>query len=101
MNRLINEGKQYYNQEIPSARGEAEKIIAEANGYASERVNQAKGDTARFDLMREQYEKNPDITSTRLYIETMGNILSGEGSLTLIDPNLDNFLPIKSIGGAK
>lgn len=101
MNRFINEGKQYYNQEIPSARGEAEKIIAEANGYASERVNQAKGDTARFDSMREEYEKNPDITATRLYIETMGDVLSGDGKLTLIDTTLENFLPLSNIGGTE
>ena len=98
MNRLINEGKQYYNQEIPSARGEAEKIVAEAKGYASERVNQAKGDTARFDAMREEYQKNPNITATRLYIEAMGDILSSDGNLTLIDSSLDNFLPIANIG---
>ena len=99
MNRLINEGKQYYNQEIPAARGEAEKIIAEAEGYASERVNRAKGDAARFDAMRQAYDLSPEITSTRLYIETMEEILSGEGELTLIDSNLNNFLPIKQVGG--
>lgn len=101
MNRYINEGKQYYNQEIPAAKGQADKIIAEAKGYASERVNKAKGDTARFDAMREEYEKNPDITSTRLYLETMADILSGEGELTIIDSTLDNFLPIKNLGGQK
>lgn len=99
MNRLINEGKQYYNQEIPSARGEAEKIIAEAKGYASERVNKAKGDSARFDSMRNAYMTDPEITSTRLYLETMEDILSGDGDLTIIDSSLDNFLPIKEIGG--
>lgn len=99
MNRLINEGKQYYNQEIPAARGEAEKIVAEAEGYASERVNRAKGDAARFDAMRQAYDLSPEITSTRLYIETMEEILSGDGELTLIDHTLDNFLPLKQIGG--
>ena len=99
MNRFINEGKQYYNQEIPAARGESEKIVAEAEGYASERVNRAKGDAARFDAMRQAYDLSPEITSTRLYIETMEEILSGEGELTLIDSNLNNFLPIKQVGG--
>ncbi len=99
MNSYINEGKQYYNQEIPAAEGQAEQIIAEAQGYAAERINKAKGDTARFDAMREEYEKDKETTARRLYIETMEEILS-DGSTTLIDRNLDNFLPIQSIGGA-
>jgi membrane protease subunit HflK len=49
MNRLVNEGKESYNAEIPKARGQADQITEIAQGYASERVNKAKGDVARFD----------------------------------------------------
>ncbi len=104
MNRLINEGKQNYNKIIPSARGEANQIIQVAEGYASERVNQATGDVARFNSVREAYEKNKDITRTRLYIEAMESIINptGEGSVTLVDKNLANFLPVQMLeGGAK
>lgn len=101
MNRLINEGKQYYNQEIPSTEGEAEKIVAEAEGYAKERVNKAKGDAARFDLIREEFERSEDITATRLYLEAMEEIMAGEGELTLIDSSLENYLPLQMVGGAK
>ncbi len=104
MNRLINEGKQNYNKIIPSARGEANKLIQQAQGYASERVNQATGDVARFNSVREVYEQSKDITRTRLYIEAMESIInpSSEGSVTLIDKSLANFLPIQMLeGGAK
>ena len=104
MNRLINEGKQNYNRVIPSARGETNQIIQVAEGYASERVNQATGDVARFNSVREAYEMSKDITRTRLYIETMESIINpGEkGSVTLVDKNLTNFLPVKMLeGGAK
>ncbi len=104
MNRLINEGKQNYNKIIPSARGEANQVIQVAEGYASERVNQATGDVARFNSVREAYEKNKDITRTRLYIEAMESIINptGEGSVTLVDKNLANFLPVQMLeGGAK
>ena len=99
MNTLINEGKQYYNQEIPAAQGEAEKMIAEAEGYAAERINRAEGDTARFNAVRSEYEKSKEITRERLYIETMKDVLSSDGSITLIDSSLENVLPVKSIGG--
>ncbi len=100
MNTLINEGKQYYNQEIPAAQGEAEKMIAEAEGYAAERINRAEGDTARFNAVRSEYEKNKEITRERLYIETMEDVLTSDGSITLIDSNLENMLPVKAIGGS-
>ena len=100
MNSLINEGKQYYNQEIPAAQGEAEKMIAQAEGYASERVNMAKGDTARFDAVRLEYENDRETTAERLYIETMEEVLGSDGSnITLIDGSLENYLPLQIIGG--
>ena len=100
MNSYINEGKQYYNQEIPAAEGQAEKIIAEANGYASERINMAKGDTARFDAMREAYESDEETTARRLYIETMEDIITSEsGDIVLIDKNLETFIPFRDLGG--
>ncbi|MCK9347805.1 MAG: FtsH protease activity modulator HflK [Sphaerochaeta sp.] len=104
MNRLINEGKQNYNKVIPSARGEANKLIQQAQGYAAERVNQAEGDVARFNSVREVYEQSQTITRTRLYIETMEAIINPteSGSVTLVDKNLSNFLPVQMVeGGTK
>lgn len=101
MNRYINEGKQNYNKVIPSARGEANQLIQVAEGYASERVNQAEGDVSRFNSVREAYEQSKDITRTRLYIETMEAIINPttNGSVTLIDKNLTNFLPMQMLDG--
>ncbi len=104
MNRLINEGKQNYNKIIPSARGEANKLIQQAQGYAAERVNQAEGDVARFNSVREVYEQSQTITRTRLYIETMEAVINPteSGSVTLVDKNLSNFLPVQMVeGGTK
>ena len=100
MNSLINEGKQYYNQEIPAAQGEANKMISEAEGYAAERVNMAYGDTARFNAVREEYSKDKETTAQRLYIETMEEVLrNDDGSVTLIDKSLEGYLPVQMIGG--
>ena len=98
MNKYINEGKENYNRVIPAAEGEANKVIQEAQGYASERVNSANGDVARFTSVLEEYEKSPEITAQRLYLETMEKVLSsGKGSLTIVDRNLENFLPMMNL----
>lgn len=97
MNRLINEGKEQYNKEIPKARGEASKIIEVASGYAVERVNMAKGDVARFNAVRDEYRKNRDVTRSRLYIEMVEDVFKDSKGTDLIDKNLENFLPLKNL----
>jgi len=98
MNRFINEGKEQYNSIIPKAQGEAKQQIQIAEGYAKERVNNARGDVARFNSMRDIYENSKEITADRLYIETMEEILaSSSKNSTLVDKDLENFLPISQI----
>ncbi|MFO7850761.1 MAG: FtsH protease activity modulator HflK [Spirochaetia bacterium] len=99
MNRFINEGREQYNQEIPRARGEAKQIIQEAEGYASERVNNAEGDVSRFVSVLEQYQESPDVTRTRLYLETFEDVFTESDETDLIDRQLENFLPLKNIKG--
>jgi membrane protease subunit HflK len=98
MNRLINEGKEAYNAEIPKAAGEAEKMIHEANGYAAERINRAQGDVARFNAVYAEYRKAPELTRRRLYLETMEELFAKDSGTTLVDKKLDNFLPISNLG---
>lgn len=100
MNRLINEGKEAYNAEIPKARGQADQQIEVAQGYATERVNMARGDVARFDSVLTEYRKSPDVTRRRLYLEMVDEVFKDAGSLELIDKNFQNFLPIKNLGAS-
>ena len=99
--RLINEGKEAYNQAIPRAGGEAEKVVQQAEGYATERVNQARGDVSRFLAVLGEYRQAPDIVRTRLYYEMYDVVFGAAGTATdLVDKNLDNFLPLKNLGVA-
>lgn len=100
MNRFINEGKEAYNSEIPKAQGEAAKQLQVAEGYAAERVNRAKGDTARFNSVYDEYRRAPKITRERIYLETMEEIFGAETKPVLIDGRLDNVLPIKTLENA-
>ena len=97
--RLINEGKEAYNQAIPKASGQAEQTIQEAQGYAAAQVNSAKGDVARFLSVLGEYRQAPDIVRTRLYYEMYDQVFGSAATGTdLIDKNLKNFLPLKSVG---
>jgi membrane protease subunit HflK len=70
-----NEAMKDYNEAIPRTGGEAKKMIETARGYAAERVNEAEGDIAKFDMILAEYIKAPDITRQRMYLETMGKLL--------------------------
>jgi membrane protease subunit HflK len=98
--RLINEGKQAYNEAIPKAKGEAERVIQEAEGYAIERVNEAEGDVARFVKVLEEFNRNPQVTRTRLYFEMFEDVFQEGGKTDLLDRNLKNFIPFKSLSEA-
>jgi len=100
---LINEAKQAYNQKIFLIEGEAEKIITEANGYAIERVNEAKGDIALFESILLEYQKAPQITKDRLYLETMEEIFSKNKNKIIVDKDIENLVPFlnQKINGFK
>lgn len=101
MNRLINEGKEAYNAEIPKTQGQADQQVQIAEGYASERVNRALGDVARFNSVYSEYRRSPSVTRNRLYLETMEELFGNKDSKSsLIDGELQNVLPVKTLGGS-
>ena len=101
LERLINEGQQAYNEEIPKTRGEAEMLVQIAQGYATERVNKAHGDVARFNSVYDEYRRSPEVTRQRLYYEMIEDVFKdGEGTV-IIDRNLRNFLPLMNLGGGR
>jgi len=95
----INEAKQEYNKQIYNIEGEAEKIVNEARGYAIDRVNSAKGDVASFEKVLKAYEKAPQITMDRIYLETMEAVLSKIPNKVLVSSELENFLPMLNVNG--
>jgi len=74
---MINEAHAYANEVVPQARGDAERQVREAEGYRRERVERARGDADRIVAMARAYKEGPEVTRTRLYIETMEEILAG------------------------
>jgi modulator of FtsH protease HflK len=96
--RAINEAWAEYNQEIPRAGGRAEQQIQAAEGFAVERVNRAKGEAQRFSAMQQEYAKAPEVTRTRIYLETMTEVMPLAGKKLVIDEKTRGVLPLLDLG---
>ena len=90
---LINEALQEYNKQIYKIEGEAQKTITEAEGYAIERINEAKGDANLFNAIFEEYQKQPEITKDRLFIEAMNEIYGNNKNKIIVDKDIENIVP--------
>jgi modulator of FtsH protease HflK len=90
----INIANGEYNKVVPKAKGEADQTVRAAEGYRFKRVNEAEGDVAAFTAVLQQYIKAPEITRTRLYLETMSEILPQTGQKIIVDESLRQLLPV-------
>lgn len=91
---MINIANGDYNKVVPKAKGEAEQTIRAAEGYRFKRVNEAEGDASAFTSVLAEYVKAPAITRTRIYYETMGDIVPQMGQKIIVDESLKQLLPI-------
>lgn len=92
--RTINQAQEQANREIPKARGEATRTVTEAEGYAVERVNRANGEATRFTAILAQYQRAPEVTRRRLYLEAMADILPAAKALYIVDADQKTLLPL-------
>ncbi len=97
--RAVNEAEAYSNDILPRARGRAERILQEAEAYQARVVNQAQGSASRFRDVYEEYRQNPDITTERLYLETMERVLGNANKVMVDLPKSGNlmYLPLQEI----
>ncbi len=84
--KSINEANTYRNQVLPRAKGEAEAIIQRSEAYKAQIVARASGDAQRFSQVYEQFAKAKDITTERLYLDTMEEVLRNVNKV-LVDKN--------------
>lgn len=93
----INEATSYENKIIPEAKGQASRLISEAEAYREDRINRAKGDVANFEQIYSRYVNSKEVTRTRLYLETMAEVLKdAEIYITQEDGNTLKFLPLQN-----
>lgn len=92
--KLINQARADYNQIIPRAKGEAQQTIEQAEGFATDRVNRAKGDAELFVQVHAAYQRAPEVTRRRLYLETMIEIYPKVKKKIVLDDGLKGVLPL-------
>jgi modulator of FtsH protease HflK len=73
--RIMREAESYSNNVVPRARGEASRLGLEAQGYFQSSVSEAKGDASRFASLAGEYAHAKEVTSQRLFLETMEEVL--------------------------
>ena len=74
--RAKNEAQAYANDVVPRAVGSASRLTQEADGYKARIVAQAQGDAQRFKSVLTEYQRAPQVTRDRMYLDTMQQIYS-------------------------
>ena len=104
---VINDAKAYENAQLPKAQAEADKKIQNAEYLRQKRINEATQQVAMFQAMYTEYAQNPGITRSRMYYETMSQVLPGVKLFinTGDGANVQSLLPLDSLvtanGGEK
>ncbi|MCL1961748.1 MAG: FtsH protease activity modulator HflK [Desulfovibrionaceae bacterium] len=96
--RIKNEAQAYANQVVPLAAGTAARLKQEADGYKARIVAQAQGDAQRFASVLGEYQKAPQVTRQRMYLDAMQAIYGGV-SKVIVDSKSGNlmYLPLDKV----
>jgi membrane protease subunit HflK len=92
--RLENEANKERNMLIPTARGQSDKKIREAEGYAARRRAEVSGEIEALRAKYAAYSLAPEVTRKRLYLESMELIMNNVDQKTIIDADLNHVLPL-------
>ncbi len=91
--RSKNKAQAYSNEVIEKVKGASDKLREEAEAYKAQVIARSEGETKRFLSVLFEYEKAPEITRQRLYLETMESVLSNT-SKVMLDVNGSNNLMV-------
>ena len=99
----LDEAERYKNNVLPAARSKAYQIKQDAEGYKAETIAAAEADVAVFNAIYEKYKLAPEVTRTRLLIETLEEVLSGSGKLYIVDgqSGVNKLLSLNDVNGTE
>ncbi|KIC07503.1 membrane protein [Leisingera sp. ANG-M1] len=101
--RLEKQADAYANRKLAGARGQAAQTLEEAEAYRAQVVNEAQGEASRFTAVLEEYQKAPEVTRKRLYLETMEEVLGRVDKIILDETGGGNgqgvvpYLPLNEL----
>jgi len=101
--RMKNEAEAYANDIVPRARGAGFRVVQEAEAYKSQILAKAQGETSRFLQVMNEYEKAPEITRERMYLDTMESVYSRTQKV-MVDVSKESsnvlYLPLDKMRGS-
>ena len=97
--RAKNEAQAYANDVIPRAVGSASRLKEESEAYKARIVAQASGDAQRFKSVLAEYQKAPQVTRDRMYLETMQQVYSNVTKVMVDSKQGSNlmYLPLDKV----
>ncbi len=99
--RIINEANAYRNGVVPKARGEGQGLLEQAEAYKTRVTKSAEGETSRFNQILAEYQRAPEVTRERLYIDTLESVMARSPKV-MVDVEGGNnlmFLPLDQLLG--
>ena len=97
--RYVNEAKAYQNEIVPVARGAAARVREESNGYKARVISKAEGEASRFEQLLTEYERAPEVTRERLYLDAIESVFSNSNKVFIDNDNGNSlmYLPIDKL----
>lgn len=93
METARNQADAYRNDILPKARGAAQQMVLDAEGYKQEVVARAQGEAARFSSVYDQFKQAKDVTRKRMYLEAMEDILQGMNKIIVEGKGAQGVVP--------
>ncbi len=97
--RIINEANAYRNDVVPKARGEGQGLLEQAEAYKTRVIKSAQGETSRFNQLLAEYQRAPEVTRERLYLDTIESVMARSPKV-MVDVEGGNnlmFLPLDQL----
>lgn len=96
--RMILDAEGYAEQVVPRARGEAEELLNQARAYRESRILESEGQADRFRALLAEYQKAPEVTRERLFIEVLEEVFPGMEKVIIEEKHGENVLPYLPLG---
>jgi len=96
--RTISLAKLEQNKIVPQARGQAARMLQEAEAYKEQVIAVSEGDASRFEAILGEYIKAKDVTRRRIYLDTMQQVLSGTQKIVIDSKGGSGVVPYLPLG---
>jgi membrane protease subunit HflK len=90
--RYKNEAEAYARDVIGKVQGAVQRILLDADAYRDRIIEVSQGDTERFSLLLSEYERAPEVTRERLYIESIEDVMSNSSKVMVDSKGSNNLL---------